>query len=53
MKMEDIHIVHFLGIGGIGMSALARWFQHAGKNCFADRHAQHLIIDFIHLLCLS
>ncbi|MEM8892949.1 MAG: UDP-N-acetylmuramate--L-alanine ligase [Bacteroidota bacterium] len=30
--MEDIHIVHFLGIGGIGMSALARWFQHAGKK---------------------
>ncbi len=30
--MEDLHIVHFLGIGGIGMSALARWFQHAGKQ---------------------
>jgi UDP-N-acetylmuramate--alanine ligase len=30
--MEDLHIVHFLGIGGIGMSALARWFHHAGKQ---------------------
>lgn len=32
MRLEDIHIVHFLGIGGIGMSALARWFHHAGKQ---------------------
>ncbi len=32
MKLEDIHIVHFLGIGGIGMSALARWFHHAGRQ---------------------
>ncbi len=26
--IKDIHIVYFLGIGGIGMSALARWFNH-------------------------
>lgn len=31
MKLEDIHSVYFLGIGGIGMSALARWFKHNGK----------------------
>lgn len=30
MKFENYHIVYFLGIGGIGMSALARWFRHAG-----------------------
>ncbi len=24
--------VYFLGIGGIGMSALARWFMHEGKR---------------------
>ncbi|MFY0625609.1 MAG: UDP-N-acetylmuramate--L-alanine ligase [Reichenbachiella sp.] len=30
MKLEQIHSVHFLGIGGIGMSALARWFQANG-----------------------
>ena len=31
MKLEDIHSVYFVGIGGIGMSALARWFKHNGK----------------------
>ncbi|MFV0366101.1 MAG: UDP-N-acetylmuramate--L-alanine ligase [Mangrovibacterium sp.] len=28
--MTNIQQVYFLGIGGIGMSALARWFNHAG-----------------------
>lgn len=32
MKIEDIHKVYFLGIGGIGMSALARYFHHIGKE---------------------
>jgi len=32
LKLDKIHSVYFLGIGGIGMSALARWFAHAGKN---------------------
>jgi len=31
MRLENIHSVYFLGIGGIGMSALARWFNHNGK----------------------
>lgn len=31
MRLEDIHSVYFIGIGGIGMSALARWFKHNGK----------------------
>jgi len=30
MSFEGIHNAYFLGIGGIGMSALARWFQHEG-----------------------
>lgn len=30
MSFEGIHNAYFLGIGGIGMSALARWFQHVG-----------------------
>lgn len=30
MSFEGINSVHFLGIGGIGMSALARWFAHEG-----------------------
>ena len=34
MRIEDKHIVYFLGIGGIGMSALARWFLHLGKKVY-------------------
>jgi len=30
MNLDKIHSVYFLGIGGIGMSALARWFHANG-----------------------
>ncbi|MEQ8243628.1 UDP-N-acetylmuramate--L-alanine ligase [Fulvivirga sp.] len=30
MNLKQYHNVHFLGIGGIGMSALARWFNLNG-----------------------
>lgn len=30
MKLDQYDSVYFLGIGGIGMSALARWFKHKG-----------------------
>lgn len=30
MKLENIHSVYFVGIGGIGMSAIARWFNQRG-----------------------
>lgn len=30
MKLKNYHSVYFIGIGGIGMSALARWFNHNG-----------------------
>ena len=32
MKLEQYHNIYFLGIGGIGMSALARWFMKSGKK---------------------
>ena len=32
MNLKTIHNVYFLGIGGIGMSGLARYFKHNGKN---------------------
>jgi UDP-N-acetylmuramate--alanine ligase len=32
VKIEDYDNVYFLGIGGIGMSALARWFIQKGMN---------------------
>lgn len=32
MNIENIHSVYFVGIGGIGMSALARYFHSLGKQ---------------------
>ena len=32
MNLNQIYNVYFIGIGGIGMSALARYFQNIGKN---------------------
>lgn len=32
MNLKNIHNVYFVGIGGIGMSALARYFYANGKN---------------------
>ena len=32
MSLEKYHNVYFLGIGGIGMSALARWFMKSGMK---------------------
>ncbi|MBF6609001.1 MAG: UDP-N-acetylmuramate--L-alanine ligase [Flavobacterium sp.] len=32
MNLNQIHNVYFIGIGGIGMSALARYFKNAGKH---------------------
>ena len=30
MKLQDIQAVYFIGAGGIGMSALVRYFHHKG-----------------------
>lgn len=32
MELEEIQRVYFIGIGGIGMSAIARYFNHEGKE---------------------
>ncbi|MDI1257188.1 MAG: UDP-N-acetylmuramate--L-alanine ligase [Flavobacterium sp.] len=38
MNLNQIHNVYFIGIGGIGMSALARHFKTLGKNvCGYDK----------------
>jgi len=43
MDLEKIHNVYFIGIGGIGMSALARYFKFIGKNVGGyDRTPTHL-----------
>lgn len=43
MDIGKIHNVYFIGIGGIGMSALARYFQFLGKNVAGyDKTPTHL-----------
>ncbi|MFI5170933.1 MAG: UDP-N-acetylmuramate--L-alanine ligase [Chitinophagales bacterium] len=32
MQLKDLHNVYFIGIGGIGMSALARYFNYLGAE---------------------
>ena len=32
MRLENIQSVYFIGIGGIGMSAIARWFNQRGAT---------------------
>lgn len=32
MNFSNIHNIYFIGIGGIGMSAIARYFNYIGKN---------------------
>lgn len=32
MNLKKIHSVYFIGVGGIGMSAIARYFKANGKN---------------------
>jgi UDP-N-acetylmuramate--alanine ligase len=34
MNLKNLHSVYFLGIGGIGMSAIARWFHHIGVSVY-------------------
>lgn len=46
MHLKDISRVYFIGIGGIGMSALARWFRHLGCQVAGyDRTATALTIQ--------
>ncbi len=48
MSFEGIHRVYFLGIGGIGMSAISRWFRHEGIPVFGyDRTPSPLTDEMI------
>ncbi|MCC6410949.1 MAG: UDP-N-acetylmuramate--L-alanine ligase [Saprospiraceae bacterium] len=43
MELKNIHTIYFIGIGGIGMSALARYFKRQGADVFGyDRTASAL-----------
>ncbi len=46
MKVLDYKLYYFLGVGGIGMSALARYFKHYGKTVFGyDKSPSPLIAE--------
>jgi len=46
MNIEHIKAVYFLGIGGIGMSALARFFKNRGCSVFGyDRTSSPLTLE--------
>ena len=48
MNLNQINNVYFIGIGGIGMSALARYFKNIGKNvCGYDKTPTMLTDELI------
>lgn len=48
MDIDKIHSVYFIGIGGIGMSAIARYFHRLGKKVAGyDKTATHLTQELI------
>ncbi len=49
MNLKTIHNVYFLGIGGIGMSGLARYFKFTGKHVAGyDKTATELTAELQH-----
>ena len=50
MNLNQIQNIYFIGIGGIGMSALARYFMNIGKNVAGyDKTQTHLTGELIAL----
>lgn len=48
MTLKDIHNIYFIGIGGIGMSAIARYFHRLGMNVAGyDKTSTHLTDELI------
>ena len=45
MKIKDVNSVYFLGIGGIGMSALARYFLAQGCNVYGYDKTRTVLIE--------
>jgi UDP-N-acetylmuramate--alanine ligase len=49
MDIKTVHNVYFLGVGGIGMSAIARYFNTLGKNVAGyDKVSKSLTDELIH-----
>jgi len=45
VSLQKIHNVYFVGIGGIGMSALARYFKAIGKNVMGYDKTQTVLTN--------
>lgn len=45
MNLKTIHNVYFIGIGGVGMSALARYFVAADKEVGGYDKTQTTLTD--------
>ena len=53
MNLAQIHNVYFIGIGGIGMSALARYFKSIGKNVAGYDKIQTELTDELETLGIA
>ena len=53
MNLKNIHNVYFVGIGGIGMSALARYFKANGKNIAGYDKTQTAITNDLEALRIA
>jgi len=47
MKLKDVHHVYFIGIGGIGMSAIARYFIAQGKKVSGYDKTRTVLTDLL------
>lgn len=47
MKIADINKAHFIGVGGIGMSALAQFFVHEGISVSGSDRSRSLITGML------
>ncbi len=53
MNLERIHNVYFVGIGGIGMSAIANYFKSNGKNVAGYDRVSTKISDSLHKMGIA
>lgn len=53
MNLNHIHNIYFIGIGGIGMSAIARFFKSQNKNVAGYDKTQTEITDSLEALGIS
>jgi UDP-N-acetylmuramate--alanine ligase len=53
LNLERIHNVYFVGIGGIGMSAIANYFKSNGKNVAGYDRVSTKISDSLHKMGIA